>query len=360
MNKVAIAGASGVVGSAALERFLQRDDWEAVAISRRRPDVDADRDFEHLPLDLRDREATRQGLEQLDGVTHLLYTAVFEKPGLIEGWTETDQMNTNLEMLQNTLQPLVEKGTLEQVTILQGTKAYGIHLHPMPVPARERYPRDDHANFYWLQEDYLREQAGKAGFRWSILRPQLIIGGTIGAVMNLAPVIGVYGAIQKELGEPFSFPGGLPYVWELVDARVVAAACEFCAMDPAADGQHYNVTNGEVFAWRELWPALAEQLGVEPGPNRPVAMADYLPAHEEVWDRVVEKQGLHSNSLESMLGESHYYADFCFAYGAEEPPPPAFVSAIKLRKAGVCETYDSEETFRHWIGWLQRRQILPG
>jgi len=63
--------------------------------------------------------------------------------------------------------------------------------------------------------------------------------------------------------------------------------------------------------------------------------------------------------LQAMLGESHYYADFCFAYGAEEPPPPAFVSAIELRKAGVCETYDSEETFRHWINWLQDRRILP-
>jgi nucleoside-diphosphate-sugar epimerase len=359
MSKVVIAGASGVVGSAALERFLQRDGWEAVAVSRRRPDIDAERDFEHVPVDLRDAEASRRVLGQVDAVTHLLYAAVFEKPGLIAGWSEEDQMQTNLEMLQNCLAPLLEKGGLEQVTILQGTKAYGIHLHPMPVPARERYPRDDHPNFYWLQEDYLKEQAEEHGFRWTILRPQLIIGSTIGAVMNLAPVIGVYAAIRKELGEPFSFPGGISYVWELVDSRVVAAACEFAATDPKADRQHYNVTNGEVFEWRNLWPALADQLGAEPGADEPMAMAEYLPAHSDVWDRVVQEQGLHPNSLNAMLGESHYYADFCFAYGAGEVPPPAFVSAIKLRKDGVCETYDSEETFRHWIGWLQDRKILP-
>lgn len=359
MSKVAIAGASGIVGSAALERFLQRDDWDAVAISRRRPDIDSARDFEHLPLDLRDAAATREGLDRLDGVTHLLYAAVYEKPGLIAGWSEADQMETNLEMLQNTLGPLLGKGGLEQVTILQGTKAYGIHLHPMPVPARERFPRDDHPNFYWLQEDYLKEQAAEHGFRWTILRPQLIIGSTIGAVMNLAPVIGVYGAIRKELDEPFSFPGGISYVWELVDSRVVAAACEFAATDPQADGRHFNVTNGEVFEWRNLWPALADQLGLEVGPDEPNSMAQYLPANEEVWNKVVEEQNLQPNRLDAMLGESHYYADFCFAYGADEPPPPAFVSAIELRKAGVCETYDSEETFRHWIGWLQDRRILP-
>jgi nucleoside-diphosphate-sugar epimerase len=359
MGKVAIAGARGIVGSAALERFLERDGWDALAISRRPPDIDASRDFEHLPLDLRDAEATRDGLAEVDGITNLVYAAVYEKPGLIQGWTEEDQMQTNLEMLENTLAPLIEKGTLEQVTIMQGTKAYGIHLHPMPVPARERFPRDDHANFYWLQEDYLKDQADKHGFRWTILRPQLIIGSTIGSVMNLAPVIGVYGAIRKELGEPFSFPGGVPYIWELVDSRVVAAACEFAATDPAADGRHFNVTNGEVFEWRNLWPALADQLGVELGPDEEMSMAEYLPAHEKTWNRIVDDHGLRPNSLETILGESHYYADFCFAYGAEEPPPPAFVSAIELRKAGVCETYDSEETFRHWIGWLQDRKVLP-
>ncbi|HZO06320.1 MAG TPA: SDR family oxidoreductase [Solirubrobacterales bacterium] len=359
MSKIVIAGASGVVGSAALERFLERDGWEAVALSRRRPDIDAARDFDHVPVDLRDAGASRQVLGELEGVTHLLYTAVFEKPGLIAGWSEEDQMQTNLEMLENCLAPLLEKGTLEQVTILQGTKAYGIHLHPMPVPARERYPRDDHPNFYWLQEDYLKEQAEKHGFRWSILRPQLIIGSTIGAVMNLAPVIGAYAAIRKERSEPFSFPGGISYVWELVDSRVCAAAAEFCATDPKADGQHYNVTNGEVFEWRNLWPALADQLGVETGPDEPIAMAEFFPANEETWEKVVQSNGLRPNSLSDILGESHYYADFCFAYGAEEPPPPAFVSAIKLRKDGVCETYDSEETFRHWIGWLQDRKILP-
>ncbi len=34
-----------------------------------------------------------------------------------------------------------------------------MHLHPIPIPARERFPRDQHENFYWLQEDYIREKS---------------------------------------------------------------------------------------------------------------------------------------------------------------------------------------------------------
>jgi nucleoside-diphosphate-sugar epimerase len=359
MPTVLIAGASGVVGSAAMDRFLAREDWEAVALCRRRPELESEREFRHISVDLRDKDASREALSGFDGVTHVVYAALYEKPGLIPGWQEEDQMQTNLEMLQNLLEPLTEIADLQQVTALQGTKAYGIHLHPMPIPARERYPRDEHPNFYWLQEDYLKGQAEEHGFAWTILRPQLIIGSSIGAAMNLAPIIGVYGAICREEGLPFSYPGGPSYVWEAVDSRLVAAACEFAATDPKAVGEHYNVTNGDVFEWRNLWPALADQLGLEPGPDEPRSIARFLPEHAETWDKVVKDRGLRPNSLDDILGESHHYADFCFAYGAEEPPPPAFVSSIKLRQHGVHEFYDTEDTFRHWIGWLQDRKILP-
>jgi nucleoside-diphosphate-sugar epimerase len=359
MNTVLVAGASGLVGSAALERFLQRDDFDVIAISRRKPDIDSEREFRHLSVDLRDADAARGALSALDGVTHIAYAAVSEKPGLFEGWQEQDQMQTNLEMMQNCIEPLARNGTLKHVTAMQGAKAYGIHLHPMRIPARERDPRDDHPNFYWLQEDYLKEKAAEDGFDWTILRPQLVIGPPIGTYMNIVPIIGVYAAICREEGQPFSYPGGASFVWEVADCRLVAAAFEFAATDPKAAGQHYNVTNGDVFEWRNLWPALADQLGVEPGPDEPRSMAEFLPAKADVWDRVVAKHDLKPNPLDDVLGESHHLADFCFAYGATEPAPPAFLSAIKLRQDGLTECYDTEETFRHWIGRLQDRRILP-
>ena len=50
-------------------------------------------------------------------------------------------MDTNLQMLQNLLEPLLASAKgLKHVSLLQGTKAYGVHLHPIPIPARERFP----------------------------------------------------------------------------------------------------------------------------------------------------------------------------------------------------------------------------
>lgn len=357
-STVLIAGASGLVGAACVDRFLD-DDWNVVAVSRRKPEVFSDKPFEHRPIDLRDEAACRDAVKDLSGVTHVVYTAVYEKPGLIAGWTEQDQMDTNLAMLRNLLEPLAEAAQLRHVTILQGTKAYGIHLHPMRTPARERFPRDDHANFYWLQEDYLKEKSAAKGFDYTIMRPQLIVGPNTGVVMNLPPVIGAYAAICKEEGRPFGFPGGIPYVWEAVDTRLVANAIRWAAEAPAAAGQHFNLTNGEVFSWRDMWPALAEALGVEVGPDEPVSMAEFLPSKADVWDKIVARHGLRQISMDELLGESHYYTDFCFAYGATEPPPPAFVSTVKIKQAGFTEARDTEETFVHWLKVLQDRRILP-
>jgi nucleoside-diphosphate-sugar epimerase len=360
MPSVLIAGASGVVGSAALERFLSHHGWaEVVAVSRRKPEIDSTRPFTHLSLDLRDADASREALSQLHGITDIVYAALYEKPGLIPGWQERDQMETNLAMLQNCLEPLL--GTsLRHITIMQGTKAYGIHVHPMPIPARERAPRDDHENFYWLQEDYLTDLAAQHGFTWTILRPQLIIGRSWGVAMNLAPIIGVYAAICQEQGLPFSFTGGIPYVWEAVDSRLVADVIEWAATSPFAVNEHFNVTNGDVFEWRNLWPGMAEVLGVQAGPDAPQSMAEFLTGKDELWRTIGEKHGLRPIPLGDILGESHHYADFCFAHGATEPPPPAFSSRIKLQQAGFTGCHDTQETFNFWLRDLIHRRLIPG
>jgi len=358
-DTVLIAGASGLVGAAAVEKFLS-DGYDVIAVSRRRPEVDNTRDFVHKPLDLRDAAATRAEVEKLTNVTHVVYTAVYELPGLVPGWSERDQMDTNLAMLQNLLEPLTKASpNLRHVSLLQGTKAYGVHLHPIRVPARERFPRDQHENFYWLQEDYLKAKAAADGWAFSIWRPQLIVGPNYGVVMNLPPIIGAFAAICREEGRPFGFPGGARWVWEAVDTRLVADALAWGAQSPNAVGETFNLTNGEVFEWRDLWPSMAEVLGMEPAPDTPVRLAEFLPAKAAVWDRIIDKHGLRRVPMSELVGESHHYADFCFAYGMDSSPPPAFVSTVKIKRAGFCGVYDTEETFRHWLTVLQDRKVLP-
>jgi len=84
-NKVLVTGASGLLGVAAIEKFLAAG-WKVVGVSRRKPLLPSGRDVEFLAVDLRDEKASRAAFEPLTDVTHIAYTALHEKPELVAGW----------------------------------------------------------------------------------------------------------------------------------------------------------------------------------------------------------------------------------------------------------------------------------
>jgi hypothetical protein len=139
----------------------------------------------------------------------------------------------------------------------------------------------------------------------------------------------------------------------------MAKALTWAAEAPTARNETFNITNGDVFVWQNVWPSIAKELGVEPGPDKSLSMAEFLPSKAETWSRVVERYGLKSIPLPALLGESHHYADFTFAYGAQHRPPPALVSTIKLRQAGFGDCIDTEDMFRDLFRSLAAKRILP-
>jgi nucleoside-diphosphate-sugar epimerase len=356
-NKVLVTGASGLLGFAAIEKFLSAG-WDVVGVSLRKPKLPSGRDIEFLSVDLRDEEAARAAFEPLTDITHIAYTALHEKPELVAGWSSKEQIETNDAMLRNVVEPVARSASnFRHISILQGTKIYGVHLHPIPIPARERDARKDHANFFFDHEVYVREMGAQHGFNYTALRPQLVTGPTPGA-LNVLPAIGVYAAIRREKGEPFGFPGGPSFVWEAADADLVADMMVWAAQSPRAANEAFNITNGDVFEWRNVWPALAETLDVETGPDMPTSVAAYLEENGDVWGQIVAKYDLRSRNLRELIGQGDQHADFAFAYGAPEGPR-AFVSTIKLRQAGFAETIDTEDAFRKALQSLIDHKFLP-
>jgi len=317
---------------------------------------------ELLSLDLLDAAKCAEVLGGMRDVTHVVYAALYEKPGLIAGWRERDQMETNERMLRNLFDPLEAAAAgLEHVTLLQGTKAYGSHIEPVPVPARERNPRHSHENFYWLQEDYLKAKQRGKRWHWTILRPQVIFGESLGSHMNEIPAIGVYGALLKEAGEPLYYPGGAQHrIFEAVDADLLARACAWAATSPACRNETFNINNGEPFEWRTVWPAIADALGMQPGPPRPMSLALEMPKRQSEWAAIVRKYGLRSpESLEEFVGQSFIYADRNFAYGQNAASAPTLASTLKARLAGFHDCVDTEEMFRRLFRRFQELRWLP-
>jgi nucleoside-diphosphate-sugar epimerase len=104
-KQVLIAGASGLVGYAAMRHFGADPDCDVIALSRRAPDDTHGARF--LPLDLTDAAPCEQLATNLPGVTHLVYAALYERTGLVAGWRELEQIETNDRMFRNLLDPLI-------------------------------------------------------------------------------------------------------------------------------------------------------------------------------------------------------------------------------------------------------------
>jgi len=363
-KKVVVAGATGLVGNAALRHFGRAGGCDVVALARRQP-----RELygaRYIPVDLSDRAQCLQAAAALQGATHLVYAALYEAPNLVDGWRDPNQIRINDLMLRNlmaALEPVAP--TLKHVALLQGTKAYGVHVRPLTVPAREgRSEMYEQPNFYWAQENFLRElQSGKTlqgkAWHWSILRPVLIVGLAMGGAMDLIPPLGVYAAMLREQGRPLDFPGGAARVAQAVDVDLLARAIAWSGEAESARNEAFNVTNGDVFTWENIWPAIADALEMKPGKHVPLSMAKEFPNWIEPWDTLRRKHNLVSPSLKEFVGLSFQYADYSMRHGHVESGPPSIVSTVKINRAGFTEMMDTEDMFRKWFRQARELRLLP-
>jgi hypothetical protein len=73
----------------------------------------------------------------------------------------------------------------------------------------------------------------------------------------------------------------------------------WAAESPQAANEAFNITNGDVFDWSNMWPALAETLGVQTGPDTPMSVAAYLEKNADVWRYIAAKHGLRDEVVDS-------------------------------------------------------------
>jgi NAD(P)-dependent dehydrogenase (short-subunit alcohol dehydrogenase family) len=93
-KKVVVAGATGLVGSAALRHFGSAGKCEVVALSRRKPrDLHGAR---YVQIDLTDAAQCARTASELRGATHLVYAALYEAPNLVDGWRDEGQIGTTI------------------------------------------------------------------------------------------------------------------------------------------------------------------------------------------------------------------------------------------------------------------------
>jgi nucleoside-diphosphate-sugar epimerase len=355
-KRVLVAGALGVVGRASIEHFTRQPDCEVIALARRKPDFDTPATF--VSLDLRDGDACRQTLGAIGDVSHVVFAALHEQPSLVSGWTEAEHITTNLAMLRNTIDGVeASSPSFRHLALMHGGKHYGVHLGPPPrVPSRESDPRAMPPNFYYDQEDFLRERQRGKSWSWTILRPPAVCGFAIGSPMNTLLTVGVFASVCRALGLPLRFPGSPGHLKDVCDAGLLARAVAWAGESDAAANQAFNVANGDVFMWEQVFPTIAEVFGMRMDFPHSLSLGRVMAGKGPVWDRIVAEHGLHPYRFEQLVANWEY-ADFTFRH--RQQPYESVLSTIKIRKAGFHDCVDTEEMFVRQLRALQAGKILP-
>jgi nucleoside-diphosphate-sugar epimerase len=332
-----VAGANGIIGRNLIEYLRADGGWDVVGLSRRGgPGT--------VAVDLLDPADTRAKIGELTGATHLFYAAYQDRPT----WAEL--VPPNLAMLTNLVEALEPAAPgLEHVSLMQGYKVYGAHLGPFETPARESDAGHMPPEFNVDQQAFLERR--QAAWTWSAIRPSVVGGATLGNPMNLALVIAVYAAISKELGLPLRFPGkpgAYDSLLEMTDAGLLAEATVWATGQRGA----FNIANGDLFRWRELWPKLAAYFELDVAPPLRMSLADVMADKGPLWTSMASEHGLAASYAE--VSSSWAFGDFVFGWDYD-----MFADTSKSRRAGFHSYVETEQMFYRLFDEFRKARVIP-
>lgn len=343
-----MVGATGVVGRALLAELVADPGWDVVAVSRREPDVEGG--YRHLPVDLLDAAATRAALADCGHITHVFYAAYSQRP------TRAEEVAPNLTMLRNLVDAVEQVSpNLVHINLMHGTKWYGNHLGAFKTPATETDPRHMPPNFYYDQLDFLLERRRSASWTWSSARPHGICGTALGNPMNLVMVVAVYATISKALGLPLRHPGpesNAHALYNVTDSKLLARACLWMSGSDGVADQAYNITNGDIFRWQDMWPVIADYFDMGLAQPQQIDLIETMADKDELWRELTSQHGLRDVPYDRLVDWS--YGNFVFT-----PDYDVISSTTKARLAGFHETQDSAEMFLRYFDELRERKIIP-
>jgi nucleoside-diphosphate-sugar epimerase len=208
-------------------------------------------------------------------------------------------------------------------------------------------------NFYFLQQDYVAAEAGP--WSWTVSRPSIVSDFTPGRGRNLSSLIPAYALISRHLGLPLRFPGSeqaYGAITECTDAAYLARAIAWIATAPGLANRAVNVTNGDCYRWRHLWPRFAAAFGLSMAPPQRIRLSEFMADKAPVWDAIVDAHGLEPMPLSAMAQWA--YGDFVF--GTEHD---VLMNTTRLRQSGFHDMIDSEAMFLGHFDRYRAARLIP-
>jgi hypothetical protein len=119
-----------------------------------------------------------------------------------------------------------------------------------------------------------------------------------------------------------------------------------------ARNEIFNISNRDVYRWRQLWNELAAFYDLTIA--EPLAMSTVSEMSEEapLWDKMVAHYGLHATPYDQIANWA--FVDWMLSFREE-----TIQSTIKIRQAGFADCIDTHQSFRRQLTRLHDLRIFP-
>ncbi|KAJ5937120.1 hypothetical protein N7466_003570 [Penicillium verhagenii] len=249
----------------------------------------------------------------IETVSHVYYAAYRASD------TPAEECVVNKEMLRAAVQGLeAVSSKLEFVTLITGTKAYGVYLlEKFPfrgqVPLKEDLPRvpAEYAKdlFYYHEVDLLQKLSVGKTWSWCEVRPDVIVGvAPFGNANCMAQTMGIYLGLYRALegeGARVPFPGN-ETTWRLLSTDsnqdIIARFCIHASFQnrEKVHARAFNIADSATpVSWSQRWPVLARYFGLEgTGPDdSSVHPTVYVERHWEEFQNLCRKANLQEDII---------------------------------------------------------------
>ena len=138
----------------------------------------------------------------------------------------------------------------------------------------------------------------------------------------------------------------------MTDAGLLSRATAWAATDPRAANQAFNINNGDLFRWSEMWPKLADYFGLELAPPLPLSLATTMTDKTEVWNEIVARNQLAPTPYEQV--SSWAFGDAVFSWDYD-----LIADGSKARRLGFHDHVKTDDMFFDLFDELRRRKLIP-
>jgi len=133
---------------------------------------------------------------------------------------------------------------------------------------------------------------------------------------------------------------------------LLARATVWAATEPRCANQAFNINNGDLFRWSELWPKIARYFELDIAPPLPMSLAVVMADKEALWQELQRQHQLQPVPYGDL--SSWGFADFVFSWDYD-----MFADGSKARRYGFHEYVETEAMLMRLFDELRSRRIIP-